>query len=289
MGRHARKKDFWYSNNRINWATYRQYLNRLTEINVSMFKWNGLPDTIDPRFIEMTLFVDGSILFFKDEAVGYLALQSANNGPFDFYRVPVNRRAYAVNGYQNNLTNKNSVLIYNNYLRTNGILDAKMYAERLANLDRAIDVNANAQKTPILIRCEDSERLTMENLYLEYQGNAPVIFGRKALNASNLDVLKTDAPFVADKLYSLKNQYWNEALESFGVEMGIDKKERLNVQETNDAHAATFATRMSKQKARENACKQINEMFPDLNVSVEYNPDFQNVAYNMMEAGEDIE
>lgn len=277
MGRSRKKRDFWESA-ALNNATFRQYYNRLVELSIAMFEWKNLPDTVDPRFLELTLFTDGQAVFFKDDVLGYLALQNAMGGQFDIYRIPINRRAYSVNGYQMPLDNKNSVLIYNNYLHTNSMLDVQMFAKRLYNLDRAIDVNANAQKTPILILCDDSERLTLENIYMQYDGNAPVIKGVKGLNPNAFTVLKTDAPYVADKLYQLKTQLWNEALTYLGISnINITKKERLITDEVTRNQGGTIASRYSRLQARRDACKQINEMF-NLDIWCDYREDDQTIT-----------
>ena len=157
--------------------TYGQYLERLTELSVSMFEWKNLPDTIDPRFLEITLFTDGQAVFFKDEVMGFLCLQVIINGRLNVYRIPIDRRAFAVNGYQKPLTIDDSVIIYNNYLRSNSVGMCKLYAKRLYDLDRSIDVNARAQKTPIIVQATEQQRLTLLNLYKEVDGNSPVIFG----------------------------------------------------------------------------------------------------------------
>ena len=171
-----RKTNFWESAV-MNNATYIQYYNRLIELSIAMFDWTGLPDTIDPRFLELTLFKYGQAVFFEDEVMGYLTLTNAVQGGFDVYGYPVASRAYSpYNNYQKNLTLDDSVIIYNNYLRTPSSLDVEVFAKRLYNLDRVIDVNANAQKTPVLIKCAETQRLTMKNLYKEFDGNSPVIF-----------------------------------------------------------------------------------------------------------------
>lgn len=274
----SRRKDrqFWESAI-MNNSTFRQYYNRLVELSISMFEWKNLPDSVDPRFLELTLFTDGQAVFFEDEVMGYLALQNAMGGGFDVYRIPTNRRAYAVNGYQKQLNENDSVIIYNNYLHTNSMLDVQMFAKRLYNLDRAIDVNANAQKTPILLLCDDSERLTLENMYMQYDGNKPVIKGVKGLNPNAFTVLKTDAPYVADKLYQLKTQIWNEALTYLGISnMNITKKERLITDEVTRNQGGTIASRYSRLQARREACKKINEMF-GLNIWCDYREDFQEI------------
>lgn len=258
-----RNKDtaFWESA-ALNNGTYRQYYNRLVELAISCFEWKNLPETVDPRFMELTLFCDGQCIFFKDEVLGFLALQNAMNGGFDVYRIPINRRAYAVNGYQKKLNADDSVIIFNNYLHTNSQLDAVMFAKRLYNLDRAIDVNANAQKTPVLITCDESQRLTMVNMYKQFEGNEPFIFGDKMLNTNGIKVLSTDAPYVADKLYELKSKIWNEALTYLGItNVSVQKKERLVSDEVNKNQGGTLASRYSRLNARRDACKKINEMF----------------------------
>ena len=274
----SRRKDrqFWESAIMNNY-TFRQYYNRLVELSISMFEWKNLPDSVDPRFLELTLFTDGQAVFFEDEVMGFLALQNAMGGGFDVYRIPTKRRAYAVNGYQKQLDENDSVIIYNNYLHTNSMLDVQMFAKRLYNLDRAIDVNANAQKTPILLLCDDSERLTLENMYMQYDGNKPVIKGVKGLNPNAFTVLKTDAPFVADKLYQLKTQIWNEALTYLGISnINITKKERLITDEVTRNQGGTIASRYSRLQSRREACKKINEMF-GLDIWCDYREDFQEI------------
>lgn len=259
----------------LNNSTYMQYYNRLCELSLSMFDWQNLPDTIDARFLELTLFKDGQAVFFKDDVMGYLALQVATNGMFDVYRIPKQRRAYAVNGYNNNLNEKDSVIIYNNYLHTNSMLDVKMFAKRLYNLDRAIDVNANAQKTPVLIQCSENERLSLENVYKDYDGNSPIIFATKDLNLKDIRSISTGAPYVADKLYQLKTQIWNEALTYLGISnINIQKKERLITDEVTRNQGGTVASRYSRLQARREACKKINKMF-GLNIWCDYREDFQ--------------
>lgn len=276
MGRRRKNRDFWESAG-LNNATAIQYYNRLTELSISMFEWKNLPDTVDPRFLELTLFTDGQAVFFRDEVMGYLALQNALGGEFDVYRIPKNRRAFAVNGYQKQLDESDSVIIYNNYLHTNSMLDVRMFANRLYNLDRAIDVNANAQKTPILLLCDESERLSLENLYAQYDGNKPVIKGTRALNPNDITCINTGAPFVADKLYQLKTQIWNEALTYLGISnLNIQKKERLVSDEVTRNLGGTMASRYSRLEARKDACRQINKIF-GLDLDVEYREDYNEL------------
>ena len=273
-----RKRDTQFGESAyMNNITYMQYYNRLTELALSMFEWKNLPKTVDQRFLEMCLFSDGMCVFFEDEVLGYLGLRCMIGGQLNVYQIPTDRRAYATNGYQKELDGTNSVIIFNNYLHTNSMLDVEMFSKRLYNLDRAIDVNANAQKTPVLIQCDESQRLTMKNLYKQYEGNEPFIFGSKGLDANGLKVLQTGAPYVADKLYELKTQIWNEALTYLGISnINVVKKERMITDEVSRNQGGTVASRYSRLESRRQACKQINEMF-SLNIWVDYREDFQDI------------
>ena len=281
MGR--RKTNFeesaWMNN-----GTYMQYFNRLTELSVSMFEWLNLPDEIDERFLELTLFRDGKAVFFKDEDMDeYLALKCAVNGGFNVYGIPVNRRAYSpTNNYKKQLTQKDSVIIWNNYLHKNSVLDVKMFAKRLYNLDRIIDVNANAQKTPVLILATPEQRLTMINLYKEVDGNSPVVLGDKNLDLSNVKALSTGAPYVADKLYTLKTQIWNEALTYLGISnTNITKKERMISDEVVRNMGGIIASRYSRLESRRKAAEEINKMF-GLNIEVNSREDYREADDEIM-------
>lgn len=264
----------------MNDRTYLQYYNRLTAMAISMFEWVNLPDSIDPRFLELTLFSDGYAVFFQDEVMGELALPAMIGGKWDVYRIPTERRAYATNGYQKRLTEKDSVLIYNNDLHTNSMLDVEMYARRLYELERTIDVNIRGQKTPVAILCSPEQRLTMKNLYMQYDGNEPFIFGSKDLDLSQVKSIDTNTPYVADKIQSLKMQIWNEALACLGISsMNVDKKERMLADEVSANMGGIEIQKYTRLNARKQACEKINEMF-GLDIDVRYRENISSQVGN---------
>lgn len=246
------------------------YFYRLQNLAISMFEWKNLPPTVSERFLELTLFEYGKAIYFRDIVIGDLALTVMYNGDIDVYRIPTRRTAYANNGYQMPLTADDSVFIFNNYLHMPSIYTIILYAERLTQIERAIEVNINAQKTPVLILSEESQRLTLEKVYQQYSGNQPVIFGSKNLDISGITAVKTDAPFVADKLYILKRQTWNEILTFMGIEnSNTEKKERLVTDEISSNLGAVQAQRFVMLNSRQQAAKEINAMF-GTNIQVEF-------------------
>ena len=274
MGR--RKHGIFDESMVLNSLTYRQYLNRLTELAISMFEWKNLPRTVDARYLELHLFETGCMVYFNDEVIGNLCLDCLVQGRLDVYGNPLLRRAYSgYNNYQKLLKYNNSVIVWNNYLHSNSVLDVEMFARRLYNIDRIIDINANAQKTPVLVQGNEKQRLTLLNLYKEYDGNAPFIFGDKNLDINALKALSTNAPYVCDKLYQLKTQIWNEALTYLGISnINIQKKERLISDEVTRNQGGTIASRYSRLESRRQAVEKINDMF-GTNIEVNYREDFQ--------------
>lgn len=267
------------------------YRDRLTDIALSCVKWKNLPEEIDPRFLEWCLFYDGMAIFFKDDITEkFVCIQVMPSGQFNMYRIPKERTAYAVNGYQNSdLNENNSVIIYNNLLRKPSVQDIEIYAKKLTNIDLTLNVNVNAQKTPIAIICDETQRLTFQQLYQNYAGNMPFIFGDKGLNLDNVKSINTQADYKGEELNKLKTDIWNEALTYLGVSnVQYQKKERINTEEINRSMGGAFASRRSRIKARQNAVEEINKMF-GLSIEVDFEDEVDKIDNNGYNSNEGVE
>ena len=258
----------------MNVDTYTYWYARLVEIAIAGFEWKNLPPEIDPRFLEMILCFDGKALFYFDDDLGeYVALQFFNSSTLDIYREPFKRTAFspAVNFRHKALDESESVIIWNNGLHLPEILPLRLYALRIAECERTIDVNIKGQKTPKIIRSTNEERLTLENLFKKYDGNIPFIFGSKNLaDMQDITVLDTTVPYIADKVQILKRQLFAEALTYFGIEnANTEKKERLVSDEVASNFGGVDIARRTRLNARKLACRKINERF-GLNIDVEF-------------------
>ena len=263
--------------------SYIKYRNHLMELGMSMIGWDfsRIPKEqrtfLNDRQIEKNEYFKGACVFFKDEELDeYLCLPVMLSGPFDLDDVPKTRIAYAKNAeYRKTLNEDNSVVIYNNYLRIPSCYTVDHYASILSDLEQSIVVNCKAQKTPVAILCNENERLTMQNLYEQYDGNYPFIFGQKELNVKDVKAITTGAPMVADKLYQIKMQVWNEALTYLGISnISYQKKERLVSDEVVRNMGGTMASRYTRLEMRRQACEKIKDMF-GVDISVDYREDFR--------------
>lgn len=259
-----------------------KYRDQLMELGMTMIGWDFSKISkekrqfLNQRQIEYHEYFKGATVFFEDKELGaYLCLPVILGGQFDLDDIPKKRVAYAKNGYRKELDETNSVIIYNNYLRKPSCYTVNHYANRLADLENAIDVNCKAQKTPVAIICDENERLSMENLYAKYEGNYPFIFGERDLDLKGIRAIQTGAPFVADKMYQIKMQIWNEALTHLGISnISYQKKERLVSDEVIRNMGGTIASRYSRLEVRRDAVEKIKDMF-GVEIDVDFREDFR--------------
>ena len=262
------------------------YFNRLCEMALSCFKWDGLPDEVDPTRIERELLFRGQCLFFKDDILDeYMCLPFVGKNRFDINGYPLEREAFShFNDYRTIRSKTDSVIIFNNKLHTPYTINLWDFARRLYECDRTMDVNMQAQKTPVLITGKEKQMLALKNTYKKYVGNEPVIYADKDFDAGAVTVLKTDAPYLCDKIWNTKTNIWNEALTYLGVSnVSIEKRERLVSDEVERNQGGTIVNCNIRFSERKLACERINKMF-GLNVSVSFNYDY--TADN--EKGEEI-
>lgn len=170
----------------------------------------------------------------------------------------------------------------------------ELFALRLYEAERTADINIKAQKTPVLLLMDEKQRLTMENLYSQYEGNRPVIFGDKNFLGENvIKAINTQAPFIADKIIDYKKEIWNEALTFLGINnIMVDKKERLITDEANSNNELINLNLQSYLAPREEACRQFNEKFgftgTDKEISVRVRSDLHNIIKNAQSIVQDF-
>ena len=281
----------------INNLTYIDYLNRLKLIATSLFTWKGLDEVAGfgaSRFLELVLYENGRACFVKDSEKGYLALRVNPSDKLNVYMLPEKVLAWSL-GYNKNYLFDDVIYIMNNNLEIPTSQSLQLFAYRLYETERTIDTNLIAQKTPVLIEGDTKTILTLKNVYMQYSGNTPFIFGNKQFDISNkLNVLKTDAPYLIDKLEDHKHEIWNEALTYLGIDnANTDKKERLITSEVESNDDLINYYLNCFYKTRKDACDRINEKY-NLNIELSLNKEIldllnldENSIINYEEGEED--
>lgn len=258
----------------INDKTFIDYLDRLRMLATSLFTWKGLDEvagTGASRFLEQSLYDNGRACFVKDSELGFMVLKVNPSDKLNIYNLPTKVNAWSY-GYNKMFDFDDIVYIMNNELQKPTLASLELFAYRLYDTERITDTNLNAQRTPILIEGDTKTILTLKNVYMQYSGNTPFIFGNKQFDISNkLNVLKTDAPYIVDKLDIHKHQIFNDALTVLGIDnANTDKKERLITNEVESNEQLVKYYLNCWYKTRKKACDEINEKFlKDSNTKIE--------------------
>ena len=291
----------------INDNTYFDYLNRFKRIALSMFEWVNLPKSCDARYLEMCLYYNGQAALLKDKEYGFINTKAAANGYVNIYGLPTKINCFSYSyqsirtlytGLLPNLSekqfeyqkNNEAILVMNNWDRLPTAGSMELFAYRLYNAERTCDVNLNAQRTPIMISVDEKQRLMMENLYNQYNGNQPFIFGDKnQLDDTKLKAINTEAPYIVDKVSDYKKEIWNEALTYLGIQnISRDKKERLTENESNENNELVNLNLLAMLEPRRRACREFNEKFGLTGTDKEISVRVRSDLYNIIKQNESI-
>lgn len=287
----------------VNSATYYDYLERFKKIAMSIFEWVNLPDTMNERYLERCLYYNGMASLFKDEKYGFINTNVAISGDINIYGLPTKLNCFSYNfNREKNLysgletaTENDAILVMNNWEKIPTASTLELFALRLYEAERACDTNIKAMKTPVLLLGTEKQKLTLLNLYNQYDGNQPFIFGDKSsLESDAVKCIKTDAPFVADKIMDYKKEIWNEALTFLGINnIMLEKKERLVSDEANSNNELINLNLQSYLIPRQEACKQFNKLYglegTDKEISVRVRSDLRNIIKTEMSSVRDLE
>ena len=287
----------------LNDNTYVDYLERLKRIALSIFEWVNLPSSMNARWLERTLFFKGQAALLKDDKFGFINTACSSAGQINIYGLPTALNCYSFGyqkrritymGFDENIPDtEEAILVMNDWECIPTAPTLELFAYRLYEAQRTCDTNIKAQKTPVMITVNEKQRLLMENLYSQYDGNQPFIFGDKdQLSGDELKSINTYAPYVTDKVTDYKKEIWNEALTFLGINnIMLEKKERLVSDEANSNNELINLNLQSRLAPRQEAARQFNEKFgltgTDKEISVKVRSDLYNIIKKEMSITKD--
>ena len=275
----------------MNNQTYIDYLERMKKICLSMFEWVNLPDSMNARFLEMCLYYNGQGALLYSDDYGYINTMASDGGYINIYGLPTEvmcysyrfnerRSLYTVDTGEEK--GKECILVMNNYERIPTSASISLFAYRLAEAQRTVDVNIKSLRTPILITTDQKQYFTLKKMYEEYDGNTPAIFADKNLISPDaLKAIKTDAPVLLDDIMAYKREIWNEFLTTMGLQNLSEKKERLISNEVDSNNEVINMNLQALLIPRKEACKQFNEKYGlsgDKAIDVKVRSDLYNIV-----------
>lgn len=294
----------------LNNVTFQDYFSRLKLLATSIFEWVNLPDTMNARYIEEVLFQDGvcALLYDPDTidketnqikpGYGYINTRASSNGYVNIYGLPTKLNCYSysfskMRTIYNGLAkpNKNEACIYvlNNYDRLPTWSTLELFAYRFYEIQRSIDTNIINQKIPMIIVATEEQRLSVENMYSQIEGNKPaIVVDKNGLGVEQFKCLQTGIPFVADKLTDQKKEVWNEVLTFLGINnIPIEKRERAIADEVNANNEMINLFLQAFYKPRKQACEWFNQLY-GTHIDVRLNSDLHNIIKQVESTINDI-
>lgn len=258
------------------------YFNYLSLLAFQLFEWKGLPESVDPSYLEKALIARGHVAFYKDAELGYLVCRGAMGGNIDHYELPTyytatsprfNKR-FPLFNYTDLLEEYKKinagVLIKNNDLFMSMVPSLEMFALDLADIKDIIRVNQNAQKNPNLIFSNDKTLLTWKTVMQKIEDNEQYIFVNENLDLNAIKSIPNLAPYVVDKLNQQKEAVWNEVMTYMSIgNANLAKKARIQSAEVESNDEQIESSGNVFLKSRQEACVKINALY-GLNVSVDF-------------------
>lgn len=275
---------------RRNVDTYYVWFYRMCDLYMNRFKWFNVPKSIDIPTIMYGLLMNGNVCWFRDLVMGDLCLMGTPSKTLDVYNYQIGYYIHTASGYNAHLNtsrfseNRNGVIMYANQMRQADICVLDSYALRLADALRTCDVNIANQKTTKIIGTSESQRMTLENILKDYQGNVPLTIVDKDVDfgGENHPVYDMTSPYVADKVWVYITNIWNDFLTWLGIENATNqKRERMVTDEVNANYGDVEMERKKGMFSIITALDDINDMF-GLDVRIEFNSDLAS-GLNMPE------
>lgn len=216
-----------------NLMTYDQTMASARLLATNRFKWES--DEIQPKkqlseYIEKLLFIKGQCALFKD-IDGWKVKCCVPTGGINEYGQP---SSFTLTDYNGNGTvtvdidDERFIWIKNNNDCIPTIFWILKYCNRVAKIERTMDLNIDAQKTPYVIETSPEVHLSIQNIFKQIRAMDEVVYvDQKTGIKDNVKVLDLNAPYLVDQLYSQKVNEYNDLLNFLGLNTVKEKRERL--------------------------------------------------------------
>lgn len=274
----------------LNDQTYLDYKHRLKKIATSIFEWQNLPDSMDSEYIEYCLYALGQCAFLHTPEYGFINTKATINGNLNMYGLPTALNCYSYGSIQYNRNvyyggeggkeDSECILVKNTQDRNPvpTVATLELFAYRLYQAERTADVNIQNAKRSRLILTNENQRLTMENVFRQYDSNLPYIFGDSDnFKAGSVESLDISSAFIGSDIMKYKKEIWNEALTFLGVDNFSEKKERLVSDEIDTNNEVINLNLMSFLAPRQKACELFNKKY-GMNIDVKVRSDLDNIV-----------
>lgn len=291
MGKKNRTKredfftDHFWETDSYNFRMFNMYLDMLLSLAMNRFRWTGLPDSCDARFLERTLHRTGlaTISHAQDAPDAWTSLIAMPDGVYNMYGYPTRWRAVGYDGQTDyKVTPDTGGVCYYSRTRISPWNALEIFARKMAHYSRTEDVNLSAQMRPFIAVAPQEKRQELVNLLKQINGGEPAILGDSGLLdlANNVKTLDISQPFIGEELArGLTNVLYNALLYLGIPHLAFEKGERMIEDEARANSAATNIMLLDCLSARRDFCDKMNRKF-GLDMHVYFNDDWESYNFN---------
>lgn len=249
---------------RENQTLFWEMFNRWSNLAVTRYDWKNLPDGVDERLLNIGLYLQGTCAFFEDPMVGLTALPCNYGNRFNFLYQPTSVTVYGYGTSKTLNDPKEFGFVRSTPTGLPLALTIYEYTRRMTDILRTIDVINQRMKRPYLIRCEEKERLTIQNLFKKIKDNEELILGQKnfPLEERSFDI--APLPYVGntDILWESYKAYERLLYTAIGVQtLPENKRERMIVDEVNSNNMVIELANETNLKEISLCVEVVNEKF----------------------------
>lgn len=288
--RNKESAPYYWQTDDYNSLTYNTNLNMLMAIAINRFRWVGLPETCDPRFLEVQLHKSGiaTIAHDPDMPDVWQSLMAMAQGTFNAYGLPTKWRAKGFDQTEYEVTPENGELVYYSQTRLSPWGAMVQYATKLTHIQRTADVNLMQQQKPWVMVAPQEKKLELVNIYKQLSGYEPAILGDQsllALNEGNVFTLDLKVPFIGKELGEMYQNTLNQFLLFMGIpHVMFEKTERLITEEAQAGNSTSNILLKNCLDSRRWACENLRKLSPELfkDAYVYLNDDWESYNYNYL-------
>lgn len=251
-----------------NQQLFNMFQNDLIELALSRFRWVGLPETCNERYLEWVLLTEGSATLAYPSLTSetLLSLKSVQQGASNMYDEPRSWRALGATGKTNFMCNwTNGVWIWENSTRYPLMVKINIWARELADIMRTKQINRYHMRMPLVITGPQDRAFDVQNFYKNIANGEPFV-----LAYDNFSDIQTSATmperareYIGDKLQAEWSNTWDAIYRELGIDSMPFKEERMIEDEVNSTMQPTELARLSPLTTRRAACDKLNARFGD--------------------------
>ena len=258
-------------------------------LNILMYSFSieDLPDSCNERFFKLNLIFNGYAALIKDPDLGYLSLgvrPTVNSNQLNIYGEFPDVMAFGWNGFNKQYKNymygtdnsdAEAVICRDNDMMYPMINIVWMYAKRLTDTMRTLDITARKLKTPYFITCDEAQKSSIKKILEDVDFNQDSIIANRSTMPNEFNVLQTGVqPESVRVLWEHYSNLESEIRTFLGINSAanLDKKERLVVDEAQANDILTDINIQYRLKSYQQFCDTVNNLW-GLNISFVSNID----------------